>query len=69
MPTLECPVCRTQVTYQAPADVPYRPFCSRRCQFIDLGRWLNEEYRVSEELPPEFQDDTPDAPQRPDPEG
>jgi endogenous inhibitor of DNA gyrase (YacG/DUF329 family) len=20
------------------------PFCSRRCQQIDLARWLNEEY-------------------------
>jgi endogenous inhibitor of DNA gyrase (YacG/DUF329 family) len=22
------------------------PFCSARCQLIDLGRWLGEEYRV-----------------------
>jgi endogenous inhibitor of DNA gyrase (YacG/DUF329 family) len=22
------------------------PFCSARCRQIDLGKWLNEEYRV-----------------------
>ncbi len=22
------------------------PFCSERCQSIDLGRWANEEYRI-----------------------
>ena len=25
------------------------PFCSERCQLVDLGRWLSEEYRVPEE--------------------
>ena len=25
------------------------PFCSERCQLVDLGRWLTEEYRVPEE--------------------
>ncbi len=36
------------------------PFCSARCQQIDLGNWLNEEYglpvesdRELEELPPD----------------
>lgn len=24
---------------------PY-PFCSARCQLVDLGKWLGEEYRV-----------------------
>lgn len=22
------------------------PFCSERCQTIDLGRWLDERYRI-----------------------
>ncbi|MGL5335465.1 MAG: DNA gyrase inhibitor YacG, partial [Enterovibrio sp.] len=22
---------------------PYRPFCCKRCQLIDLGQWANEE--------------------------
>jgi|GEM_PF-183825 endogenous inhibitor of DNA gyrase (YacG/DUF329 family) len=24
----------------------FRPFCSKRCSQLDLGRWLNEEYTV-----------------------
>jgi endogenous inhibitor of DNA gyrase (YacG/DUF329 family) len=35
-----CPICAK------PADPNYSPFCSRRCADIDLGRWLNESYRV-----------------------
>lgn len=30
----------------APALKPHTPFCSRRCAQIDLGKWLNEDYRV-----------------------
>jgi endogenous inhibitor of DNA gyrase (YacG/DUF329 family) len=29
-----------------PQDPKYRPFCSRRCADIDLGRWLNGDYRI-----------------------
>ena len=29
-----------------PAVADYRPFCSKRCANIDLGRWLKEGYRV-----------------------
>ena len=36
----QCPVCGR------PADEKYRPFCSKRCADIDLGRWLKESYRV-----------------------
>ena len=35
-----CPICR------APAQPKYRPFCSLRCQQVDLGRWFTESYRV-----------------------
>ena len=44
-----------------PADARFAPFCSTRCQQIDLGRWLDERYHVPyervplepDELPPE----------------
>jgi len=26
------------------------PFCSKRCKLIDLGKWLTEEYKISEKL-------------------
>lgn len=45
-----CPIC------EKPADFfadPVGPFCSARCQMIDLGKWLNEEYTISEPLRPE----------------
>jgi hypothetical protein len=27
-------------------NAPYRPFCSERCQLIDLGDWLSENHRI-----------------------
>jgi len=42
-----CPLCGK------PASLPYKPFCSRRCADIDLGRWLNESYRIPDtDTPP-----------------
>lgn len=29
-----------------PVDTEYRPFCSKRCADVDLGRWLREGYAV-----------------------
>jgi endogenous inhibitor of DNA gyrase (YacG/DUF329 family) len=40
---MSCPICGKQTA------ATYRPFCSRRCADIDLGRWLNESYRVPAE--------------------
>ena len=46
----KCPVCDKEVA------APYRPFCSKRCADIDLGRWLKEGYRIeTEEAPAEEQ--------------
>ena len=36
----KCPIC------EKPGTVQFRPFCSKRCANIDLGRWLKEGYRV-----------------------
>ncbi len=46
-PARRCPICGK------PADAKHRPFCSRRCALIDLGRWLNGDYRVPTEESPE----------------
>jgi endogenous inhibitor of DNA gyrase (YacG/DUF329 family) len=41
----KCPVCKKAVNEK------YKPFCSKRCSDIDLGRWLNESYIIpTEEL-------------------
>jgi len=37
---MTCPICKED-TVQA-----YRPFCSRRCSDIDLGRWFSGAYAV-----------------------
>ncbi|WP_371171475.1 DNA gyrase inhibitor YacG [Aliiroseovarius sp. 2305UL8-7] len=42
---MSCPVCQKE------ADPKYRPFCSRRCSDVDLGRWLNGSYAVPAEAP------------------
>ena len=36
----KCPTCGK------PANHDCRPFCSKRCADLDLGRWLGEAYRV-----------------------
>lgn len=53
---------------------PLGPFCSARCKTIDLGRWLGEDYRISEPLRPghftQFEDLAEHLdPDRPDEDG
>jgi uncharacterized protein len=40
---MRCPTCRRETTWE---DNEWRPFCSERCQLIDLGRWASEDYRI-----------------------
>ena len=40
------------------------PFCSTRCQMIDLGRWLGEEYRIPDQ--PDTSGGSVEAPPKPD---
>lgn len=39
-----CPVCRKPVAPRG-ANRAF-PFCSDRCRLVDLGRWLDGEYRI-----------------------
>ena len=39
----QCPHCTRQVTWP---DMPTYPFCSERCQLIDLGAWASGAYRI-----------------------
>ena len=39
----------------------HRPFCSARCQEVDLGRWLSEQYRIPGP-PQELDEDPPWSP-------
>lgn len=38
-----CPLCRRETNWE---DNPWKPFCSERCQTIDLGNWATESYKV-----------------------
>jgi endogenous inhibitor of DNA gyrase (YacG/DUF329 family) len=37
---MNCPICHKV------ADPKYRPFCSRRCADVDLGKWLTGAYAI-----------------------
>ncbi|MEK6798318.1 MAG: DNA gyrase inhibitor YacG [Planctomycetota bacterium] len=50
MPSYECPTCRKVVKVERKEDARFRPFCSDRCKMIDLGRWLDGTYAVSEPM-------------------
>lgn len=40
---VKCPQCETQFSYY---ESEFRPFCTERCQQIDLGHWFKETYTV-----------------------
>jgi len=41
--TVKCPTCRVEIEW---GNNPHRPFCSKRCQNIDLGAWIEERYKI-----------------------
>lgn len=45
-----CPTCGKPVAWSP--DSPFRPFCSKRCQLIDLGEWVSEEKAIPGEPEP-----------------
>lgn len=50
MPLPSCAVCERPFD---PATSDALPFCCKRCQLIDLGRWLGEEHSVPYDRPPD----------------
>ena len=36
-----CPICKKRDATEA-----FKPFCSKRCADIDLGRWFNGNYAI-----------------------
>ncbi|MFK8030288.1 MAG: DNA gyrase inhibitor YacG [Gammaproteobacteria bacterium] len=39
-----CPTCKASAEFSD--KNAFRPFCSERCQLIDLGEWFGEEHRI-----------------------
>lgn len=55
---LQCPICKSPVD----AGAKTRPFCSKRCQQIDLSRWLVEGYSFAVPARPEEEEsETPEG--------
>lgn len=48
--TVKCPRCGAMARWEGNA---YKPFCSARCQNVDLGAWVDEEYSVPADFGPE----------------
>jgi endogenous inhibitor of DNA gyrase (YacG/DUF329 family) len=48
---MACPICAK------PTERAYRPFCSRRCADVDLGRWMKGTYAIPSDEPEDT--DTP----------
>ncbi len=53
---MRCPVCNVEFELASSAT---KPFCSKRCKTIDLGRWLDESYSLPHVPDPE-DDETPE---------
>lgn len=51
-----CPTCGREVEWTE--EQRWRPFCSERCQLIDLGAWFEEKRAV----PGERLDEVPEPP-------
>ncbi|MGA2093239.1 MAG: DNA gyrase inhibitor YacG [Sedimentisphaerales bacterium] len=48
-----CPNCKKVITkalLEQSRREKFYPFCSERCKFIDLGRWLDAKYKIVSEL-------------------
>lgn len=51
---MTCPICgKARADMNAADAAKYRPFCSRRCADIDLGRWLTGSYAVPSAAEPD----------------
>ncbi|MGX9352824.1 DNA gyrase inhibitor YacG [Shimia sp. W99] len=42
---MSCPICKKDTVAK------YRPFCSKRCADVDLGKWLGGDYAVPSDDP------------------
>jgi uncharacterized protein len=52
-----CPTCKRAAQREGNKLFP---FCSERCQLVDLGRWLGEEYRIPDQADTSAEPDKPD---------
>ena len=41
---VKCPICSADVEWSEKSE--HRPFCSKKCQLIDLGEWAVEDRSI-----------------------
>lgn len=46
--TVNCPTCKNAVVWSTENE--FRPFCSKRCQLIDLGEWADEGHKIAQPI-------------------
>ncbi len=44
---ISCPTCKKSQRWNDCDE--HKPFCSKRCQLIDLGEWANESHAIAGE--------------------
>jgi endogenous inhibitor of DNA gyrase (YacG/DUF329 family) len=47
----KCPICHNTIKAkpeEKSEETTFYPFCSRRCKLVDLGAWLDAEYKISQ---------------------
>lgn len=47
---MPCPMCKRET------EAKWRPFCSKRCADLDLGKWVTGSYAIPTEESPESRD-------------
>lgn len=52
MKSYHCTICQKRVDYAGRLPALY-PFCSPRCQMVDLGLWFREQYSIDRDATPE----------------
>lgn len=50
MRSIKCPSCGKEVRFHDIAEEPHLPFCGRKCKLLDLGKWFEEEHKISTPL-------------------
>ncbi len=53
---VKCPRCKVETEYDKANS--FRPFCSDRCQLIDLGAWAEGSYKIPTQESAEVSIDT-----------
>jgi endogenous inhibitor of DNA gyrase (YacG/DUF329 family) len=49
----QCPIC------EKPTEAAFKPFCSRRCADLDLGKWFTGAYAIPGEPADQAEDNPP----------